>query len=285
MSAMPFNSYGDQTSVFGMVNLQMNYYFSVENLCKDMYLRSHMDSQGFVFLDLLAQFNRIKQLTNDMELIRQACLHSQTVEYVHVDGIDRVRAREGWQQWVRKVEERDPSAQNEGPSLQSLSQYPQPFGHISSTEERQTVSPRSNVAVSTMDNAQYQSLNGIAPTFDPGLNTNESPRRDSLATKTPLSAAVSEFSPSARSTSLRNFSTPDHLAQGTSVFTDEQVENLRILLRRPLNSTASVNPPFHSSSSRTFSNGSIDGRSISDELSKFSERQIRPILNGDTTDR
>lgn len=284
MTAMPFTSYGEQPSVFGMVNLQMNYYFSVENLCKDMYLRSHMDSQGFVFLELLAKFNRIKQLTNDMELIRLACYHSQTVEYVNVDGIDRVRARDGWQQWVRKMEERDPSAQNDGPSLQSLSSYPQAYNYGTQPEERSMTSPKSNT-MGKPDSVQYQPINGIvpAPAYNPvvpaaqGLN--------SPVTKTPLSAAVSEFSPSARSNSSRTYTATDNHSQGTKIFTDAQVDNLHILVRKQLNRATSSPPPFHSSSSRTFSNGSIDGRSINDELFKFTERQARPLTNGDTSQR
>ena len=285
MSAMPFNSFGEQPSVFGMVNLQMNYYFSVENLCKDLYLRSHMDSQGFVFLELLAQFNRIKQLTNDMDLIRLACHHSQTIEYVNVDGIDRVRAREGWQQWVRKMEERDPSARNDGPSVQDVPQYSQSLNYVPQSEERQIVSPGSNVIGNGTDNIQFQPLNGIIPPFGQNSNGIESNGLDASAIKTPLSAAVSEFSPSGRSSKSRNFSTADYHTQGTSVFTDAQVENLRILVRKPLNAAASMPPPFHSSSSRTFSNGSIDGRSINDELSKFGERQTKSTINGDASER
>ena len=284
MTAMPFTSYGEQPSVFGMVNLQMNYYFSVENLCKDMYLRSHMDSQGFVFLELLAKFNRIKQLTNDMELIRLACHHSQTVEYVNVDGIDRVRARDGWQQWVRKMEERDPSAQNDGPSLQSLSSYPRAYNYGPQPEERSVTSPRSNM-MGNPDSAHYQPTNGIVPPPVYNPNVPAPHGLGSPVTKTPLSAAVSEFSPSARSTSSRNFTATDNHAQGTKMFTDAQVDNLHILVRKQLNQTTSIPPPFHSSSSRTFSNGSIDGRSINDELSKFAERQARPLTNGDTPER
>ena len=285
MTAMPFHSYGEHQSVFGMVNLQMNYYFSVENLCKDMYLRSHMDSQGFVFLELLAQFNRIKQLTNDMELIRSACHHSQIIEYVNIDGIDRVRAREGWQQWVRKMEERDPSAQSDGPSLQSLPQYPQPVNYNRAFEDHQIVSPRPNAIENTMDSIQYQPLNGMTPPFGPNPNMAESNGIDASSSKTPISAAVSEFSPSARSTNSRNHTTTDHHAQGTSVFTDAQVDNLRILVRKPLHAAASMAPPFHSASSRTFSNGSIDGRLVNDELSKLAERQAKPMMNGDPSER
>ena len=262
-----------------------NYYFSVENLCKDMYLRSHMDSQGFVFLELLAQFNRIKQLTNDMELIRSACQQSQIVEFVSVDGIDRVRARERWHQWVLKMEERDPSARNEGPSQQSISQYSQLLNPPSTLENRPMLSPRSSNMGLPMENSAYHSFTGIVAHVEQDFTTAEPDSADALAIKTPLSAAVSEFAPSTRYSNRRNFPTPDPHNQGTSVFTDAQVENLHILVRKPVHATTPATPPFHSSSSRTFSNGSIDGRSINDELSKFAQRQSRPMMNGDASER
>ena len=37
-----------------MVLNQCEYYFSIENLCKDLFLRKHMDSEGFVNLPILA---------------------------------------------------------------------------------------------------------------------------------------------------------------------------------------------------------------------------------------
>lgn len=265
--------------------LYRNYYFSVENLCKDLYLRRHMDSQGFVSLALLAKFNRIKQLTNDIDLIRQACLHCQTIEYVHVEGIDRVRAREGWQQWVLKMEERDSSAQNDGPSLQAQPQYSHSYNYVPAFEDRQTISPRSNVMGNPPDNIQYHSLNGIVPHSGEEHTTAGANAINASTTQTPLSAAVSEFSPSVRSNNHRNFSSSEANSQSTSVFTDAQVENLHILVRKPLNTAASVPPPFHSSSSRTFSNGSIDGRSIHDELAKFADRQTKPAVNGDAPER
>jgi len=271
-------------SLLPILMLSRNYYFSVENLCKDLYLRRHMDAQGFVFLELLAKFNRIKQLTNDMDLIRQACLHSQTIEYVHVEGVDRVRAREGWQQWVLKMEDRDSSAQNDGPSLQALPQYPHSISYIPAFGDRQSLSPRSSAIGNPMD-IQYHSLNGMAPSSGQGHTTAGSIIVDASATRTPLSAAVSEFSPSVRANNHGNLPTPDVHTQSTSVFTDAQVENLHILVRKPLNAAASVPPPFHSSSSRTFSNGSIDGRSIHDEVSKFAERLSKPTVNGDASER
>ena len=102
-----------QYRFFTDANTFRDYYFSVDNLCKDMFLRKHMDSFGFVYLSFIANFNRIRQLTQDFELLRYACFTSRTVEFYQPgDGVDRVRRREGWQQWVLATDERDPSIRN-----------------------------------------------------------------------------------------------------------------------------------------------------------------------------
>ncbi|EAQ90833.1 hypothetical protein CHGG_02768 [Chaetomium globosum CBS 148.51] len=46
-----------------ILKTQVEYYLSVENLCKDYYLRQHMDGQGFVHLATIAAFKRIKART------------------------------------------------------------------------------------------------------------------------------------------------------------------------------------------------------------------------------
>ncbi|CAG8588698.1 9679_t:CDS:10 [Acaulospora morrowiae] len=100
----PYNNvYGTKIGLVYDVDLvkyyilqQIDYYFSIDNLCKDIYLRNNMDSEGYVPIALLAGFNRVKALTTDFELIREALLNSYNVE---VNG-DRVRKREGWQFWV-----------------------------------------------------------------------------------------------------------------------------------------------------------------------------------------
>lgn len=37
---------------------QIEYYFSVENLCKDIFLRSRMDENGWIPLNVISNFNR-----------------------------------------------------------------------------------------------------------------------------------------------------------------------------------------------------------------------------------
>jgi la-related protein 1 len=75
---------------------QIEYYFSIDNLCKDLYLRSQMDTQGYVPISLIAGFNRVKGLTTDMGLIHSSLELSKLLE---VKG-DQMRKREGWDIWV-----------------------------------------------------------------------------------------------------------------------------------------------------------------------------------------
>ena len=56
------------------------YYFSEENLQKDVFLRRKMDSEGFLPVTLVASFNRVRSLTNDVSFIVQAVQDSEIVE-------------------------------------------------------------------------------------------------------------------------------------------------------------------------------------------------------------
>ena len=243
-----------------------------------------MDSQGFVFLSVLAKFNRIKQLTTNYAMIQQVCVNSPNLEYYdpRVDGIDRVRKRDGWQQWVMKVEDRDPSAQNDGPPPRH--QYPSMNDLYHTIDDTSSISPRSSAVPNSVENFQFQTLDSVAPPYGQAGPIGGSNGADASTIRAPLSAAVSEFSPSVRSSNSRSFSQHDSQAPGTGVFTDEQVDRLIIFYKKPVTGTTPTRPHFHSSSSRTFSNGSIDGRSINEELSKFTDRQPVPVMNGDAPD-
>ncbi|KAF9134596.1 La ribonucleoprotein domain member 1 [Mortierella sp. 14UC] len=75
---------------------QMEYYFSVENLCKDVYMRTQMDAQGFVPLSLVANFNRVKSLTTDHALIKDTIKDSNVIE---LNG-DNIRKKGDWATWI-----------------------------------------------------------------------------------------------------------------------------------------------------------------------------------------
>ncbi|KAK3824013.1 MAG: hypothetical protein J3R72DRAFT_406370 [Linnemannia gamsii] len=75
---------------------QMEYYFSVENLCKDVYMRKQMDGEGYVPLSLVANFNRVKYLTTDHAFIKDTLKISKEIE---TKG-DKIRRRGDWATWV-----------------------------------------------------------------------------------------------------------------------------------------------------------------------------------------
>ncbi|KAJ5893890.1 Winged helix-turn-helix transcription repressor DNA-binding [Penicillium taxi] len=107
--------YVEPYSLMNMLSMQLDYYFSVDNLCKDMFLRKHMDSQGFVPLVVIANFKRVKSLTEDIELIRHVTRHLRNAEYqTGEDGIERLRPREKWETWVLALELRDDAAKHGG---------------------------------------------------------------------------------------------------------------------------------------------------------------------------
>lgn len=45
------------------------YYFSVDNLERDFFLRRKMDLEGFLPVGLIASFHRVQALTTDINLI------------------------------------------------------------------------------------------------------------------------------------------------------------------------------------------------------------------------
>jgi la-related protein 1 len=118
MSAVPYQAppYWEHAAVLPVLKQQVEYYFSIENLCKDMYLRSHMDSQGFVPLHFVGAFKRVRNLSPDLNLVRIACDESVELEMVIADdNTERLRRRENWERWVLPYSERDELARNEGP--------------------------------------------------------------------------------------------------------------------------------------------------------------------------
>ncbi|KAI9376796.1 hypothetical protein BJX61DRAFT_530615 [Aspergillus egyptiacus] len=166
MSPVPYQPFMEQYSLIGVISMQLEYYFSVDNLCKDIYLRKQMDSQGYVPLNVIAGFKRVKSLTEDFELLRHVARQLKTTEYyAGEDGVDRLRPRDRWEQWVLPMEQRDPSAQNAGPQASS----------------NQT------------DNAASRSqLDGATNGFVP----KSSLPNGTMPSKTALSSTAPEFSPS-----------------------------------------------------------------------------------------
>ncbi|XP_046841055.1 la-related protein 1B-like [Xenia sp. Carnegie-2017] len=70
----------DQSLLKDDIRRQIEYYFSTENLAKDVYLRQQMDAEGYIPLSLISSFFRVQALSQDKDLIREAMLESDKVE-------------------------------------------------------------------------------------------------------------------------------------------------------------------------------------------------------------
>ncbi|EPS32109.1 hypothetical protein PDE_07068 [Penicillium oxalicum 114-2] len=176
MSAVPYQQYMEPFGLMTMLSMQLEYYFSVDNMCKDMFLRRHMDSQGFVPLGVIASFKRVKSLTEDFEMLRHVSRGLRNVDYqIGEDGVDRLRPKEKWAQWVLPVDQRDPSAQHEGA----------PAVHLSANQDE------NNAMSNHLETAPNGSMHPGSRPFVPNGTASALPEP-----RTSLSSAAPEFQPS-----------------------------------------------------------------------------------------
>ncbi|CAM0146764.1 unnamed protein product [Urochloa decumbens] len=75
---------------------QIEFYFSKENLCSDVYLRQQMDGQGWVDISLIAGFKKVQKLTKDLHYIKETV---QTSSILEMQG-DKIRKQNDWEKWV-----------------------------------------------------------------------------------------------------------------------------------------------------------------------------------------
>jgi len=94
--------------VLEAVKVQVEYYFSVQNLVKDMFLRAKMDENGWIPIGVIANFNRVRALAPNPAMITAALEGSLLVE-VSQDQ-ESIRVRDNWQSWVLPEERRDAQA-------------------------------------------------------------------------------------------------------------------------------------------------------------------------------
>jgi la-related protein 1 len=86
------------------IKAQVEYYFSREGLREDFFLRRKMDSEGFLPVTLVASFNRVRSLTNDVTFIMQAVAQSEIVEVK--DG--KLRSKDDPTSWPLTLDQPDP---------------------------------------------------------------------------------------------------------------------------------------------------------------------------------
>jgi len=87
-----------RSQVLAALQKQVEYYFSVENLCKDIFLRSQMDPEGWIPAAVISGFNRVRMLTPDASLVLESLAESSEVE-ISADST-KLRKKEDWKSWI-----------------------------------------------------------------------------------------------------------------------------------------------------------------------------------------
>ncbi|TRY58106.1 hypothetical protein DNTS_027566 [Danionella cerebrum] len=85
----------DQKLLRDYIRRQIEYYFSVDNLERDFFLRRKMDDEGFLPLALIASFHRVQALTTEVSLILQALADSKVVDIIDM----KIRCKEDPLKW------------------------------------------------------------------------------------------------------------------------------------------------------------------------------------------
>ncbi|XP_048130456.1 la-related protein 1B-like isoform X2 [Rhodamnia argentea] len=92
---------------------QIEYYFSDDNLVKDVFLRSNMDEEGWVSIEIIAKFRRVQEMTRDVKLILDSLKASRIVEVWD----RKVRRRGDWKKFFRIDEpNKQVAIENDSPS-------------------------------------------------------------------------------------------------------------------------------------------------------------------------
>lgn len=250
-------------------------------MIKDMFFRKHMDSQGFVFLTFVSEFKRLRDMTTDIELLKYVCLQSPNIELrTGEDGRDRLRKVGDWQRWVLPMEDRDPAAQNDGPGqvdrpalphLKMFEQPPFPRGPQSAGAQGSFHQDR-RFTEGTL-------ANGLPPAFYPpgvvpgfGDVAGAEDFRGRQAKSPHRENSGSPFAPT--------LSIPiEDMGDEADAFPSENMQNLTVVVRK--HESVPKRAPYHTAASRTFSNGSIDSRSIFEEIEKPNEQEKKAHVNGE----
>lgn len=77
---------------------QLEYYFSPENLVRDIFLRQNMDVDGYVPVIMVANFQAVYMIHQDYASLLDALRSSTVVELDLLN--EKIRVRDGWQKWL-----------------------------------------------------------------------------------------------------------------------------------------------------------------------------------------
>lgn len=142
---------------------QVEYYFSDSNLDHDNFLKSLMDEHGWVPISKVADFNRLKKMTTDIQLIVEALANSSLLEVQ--DG--NMRRRSDWSKWVSLSGTSLPS-----PSSTSMDNTTGECNKDAYSEDEKKPHPRSVdcVGMGASDEPSHDTLSSSVTSLNKGLS-------------------------------------------------------------------------------------------------------------------
>lgn len=108
----PPPNFNERVELQSRVQAQIEYYLSTDNLLKDMFLRSKMDEEGWIPVQLLANFNRIKTMNPDPSVVLDAIATSSKVE-LNAQGT-HLKVKGNGQKWVLASNQPQPALASPG---------------------------------------------------------------------------------------------------------------------------------------------------------------------------
>lgn len=114
-----YGMYATQPNYSEMLIQQVEYYFGIQNMVKDLYLRKKMDAEGWIPVSVIVAFNRVKTILSFVMASDPLCAQLgeaatllqvvQGSSIVEVStGMQMLRCSEGWEKWVLAANEREP---------------------------------------------------------------------------------------------------------------------------------------------------------------------------------
>ncbi|KAI5826795.1 winged helix DNA-binding domain-containing protein [Schizophyllum commune Tattone D] len=110
---------------------QLEYYLSPQNLATDFFLRQRMNPQGWIHIPLLASFKRVRQLTTDLQVVKEVLALSRIAQ-----AQDEWVRPLSWQQFVLPTQPPPTETQQAPPSGQPTAEIQSsPEAHDEEEEE------------------------------------------------------------------------------------------------------------------------------------------------------
>jgi len=88
------------------IQKQLEYYFSRQNMKNDEFLMKSMDDRGWVNIEVIAGFNRMKVLGATKELVVEAAFHSTLIE-IDSKNPEKIRMTKYWKEFVAEKKQKE----------------------------------------------------------------------------------------------------------------------------------------------------------------------------------